>query len=164
MKLKQIQQERIEQIIKEEMRNLKEGWVSAELSKRNSMFNERNLFEDSSPLQQDLSGDVTFSALEQTASDMASSCMVGFDDEVLKHISSVAKSHGLLSAGDDAGSVYEMIADFDEDSMILAQQECVSDIVAAFEKYTNQITVITAGIFQENNDEKRKTVDDEDLY
>jgi hypothetical protein len=134
------------------MRNLKEGWVSAELSKRNSMFNERNLFEDSSSLQQDLSGDITFSALEQTASDMASSCMVGFDDEVLKHIASVTKSHGLLSAGDDAGSVYEMIADFDEDSMILAQQECVSDIVTAFEKYVNQITAITAGIFQENND------------
>ena len=164
MKLTEMQQEAIQQLIKQEMKSLKEGWVQSDASKRRSIIIERNLFEDSPPLQQDLSGDVVFSALEQTASDMASSCMVGFDDEVLKHIASVAKSHGLLSAGDDAGSVYEMIADFDEDSMQLAQQECVSDIVTTLEKYVNQITAITAGIFQENNDEKRKTVDDENLY
>lgn len=147
MKLKQLQQERIEQIIREEMRNLKEGWVAADSSKRNSILSERNLFEGGSPLEQDLSVDATFSALEQTASDVASSCMINFDDEVLKHIASVLKSHGLLASGDDAGSVYEMLADFDEDSMGLAQQECVSDIVAAFEKYANQISAMAAGVF-----------------
>jgi len=147
MKLKQLQQERIEQIIREEMRNLKEGWVAADSLKRNSILSERNLFEDSSPLEQDLSGDAAFSALEQTASDMASSCMVGFDDEVLKHVASILKSHGLLSAGDDAGTVYEMLAGFDEDSMTLAQQECVSDIVTALQKYVNEISVMAAGVF-----------------
>ena len=147
MKLKQLQQERIEQIIREEMRNLKEGWVKADSSKRNSVLSERNLFEDSTPLEQDLSGGSVFSALEQTASDMASSCMVGFDDELLKHVASILKSHGLLSAGDDAGSVFEMLADFDEDSMTLAQQECVSDIVSALEKYVSEITVMASGVF-----------------
>lgn len=147
MKLKQLQQERIEQIIMDEMRNLKEGWDVADKLKRSSSRRERNLFEASTPLEQDLSGDVVFSSLEQTASDAATSCVVDFDNEVLKHVASVLKSHGLLAAGEDAGSVYEMLADFDEDSMMLAQQECVSDIVNALQKYANEISVMVAGVY-----------------
>lgn len=147
MKLKQLQQERIEQIIMDEMRNLKEGWDVADKLKRSSSRRERSLFEASTPLEQDLSGDVVFSSLEQTASDAATSCVVDFDNEVLKHVASVLKSHGLLAAGEDAGSVYEMLADFDEDSMMLAQQECVSDIVNALQKYANEISVMVAGVY-----------------
>lgn len=147
MKLKQLQQERIEQIIREEMRNLKEGWVIADKLKHSSSRHENNLFEASTPLEQDLSGQVISSALEQTAADAASACIVNFDNEVLMHISSILKSHGLLASGDDAGSVHEMLADYDEDSMILAQQECASDIIAALQKYVNEISVMVAGVY-----------------
>ena len=147
MKLKQLQQERIEQIIKEEMKNLKEGWVAADELSKSSRLNDTRLFEGDSPLEQDLSGDSLFSALEQTASDVGSECIVKFDNEVLNHVASVLKAHGLLARGDDAGSVYEMLADFDEDSITLAQQECVSDIVTALEKYVSQLSILAAGVY-----------------
>lgn len=147
MKLKQLQQQRIEEIIKEEMRNLKDGWSVADQYKRSSSRREKDLFEAATPLEQDLSGQNIASALEQTAADTANECIVKFDDEVLKHIASVLKGHGLLSAGEDAGSVYEMLADFDEDSMTLAQQECSTDIVAALEKYISEISAMVAGVY-----------------
>jgi hypothetical protein len=133
MKLKQLQQERIEQIIREEMRNLKEGWIAADQLKASSSYNERNLFEVGSPIEQDLSADSLSSALQQTSVDAADACLVKFDNELFKQIAAVLKSHGLLAAGEDADSVYEMFADFDEDSMVLAQNECVTDIVTALE-------------------------------
>lgn len=147
MKLKQLQQERIEQIIREEMRDLKEGWEAAGKLNRASSLNERNLFEGETPLEQDMSAGSLSSALEQTSMDSAQACIVDFDNELLKHIASVLKSHGLLAAGDDAGSVYEMLADFDEDAMVLAQQECASDIVAALEKYVTEMAILAAGVY-----------------
>lgn len=147
MKLKQLQQERIEQIIREEMKNLKEGWVAADELSKSSRLNDTRLFEGDSSLEQDLSSDVVFSALEQTAVDTGNECIVKFDNEVLKHIASILKAHGLLAAGDDAGSVYEMLADFDEDSMMQAQQECVSDIATALENYVSQLSILAAGVY-----------------
>ena len=150
MKLKQLQQERIEQIIREEIRGLKEGWEAADKLNRVSSLNERNLFEASTPLEQDLSADLLSSALQQTSMDAAQACLVDFDNELLKHVASVLKSHGLLAAGDDAGSVYEMLADFDEDAMVLAQQECTSDIVSALEKYVSEMAILAAGVYSGN--------------
>lgn len=147
MKLKQLQQERIEQIIKEEMKNLKEGWAVADELSKSSRLNDTRLFEGDSPLEQDLSGDSLFSALESTASDIARECSVKFENEMLNHIASVLKAHGLLAAGAAADSIYDMLADFDEDSMTLAQQECTSDIVTALEKYVSELSVLAAGVY-----------------
>lgn len=146
MRFTKLQQEKIEQIIQAEMHSLNEGWAQAEKSKRSSLLFERNLFE-AAPIEQDLSGDKVVSALENVTMDDAQSCMISFDNEVLKHIASILSSHGLLESGADAGNVYEMLADFDGDSMTLAQQECVADIKLALEKYASEISKLAAGMY-----------------
>ena len=147
MKLKQLQQERIEQIIREEIRGLKEGWEAAGKLNRASSLNEKNIFEGETPLEQDISAGSLSSALDQTMMGSAQACIEGFDNELLMHIASILKSHGLLAAGEDSGSVYDMLADYDEDSMVLAQQECTRDIVAALEKYISEMAILAAGVY-----------------
>jgi hypothetical protein len=147
MKLKQFQQERIEEIIREEMKSLKESLVSADYSRRNSMLSEKNLFEVGAPVEQDLSADSLSSALDQTMMESAQTCVQNFDNELLMHIASILKSYGLLASGDNADSVYNMLSDYDEDSMTLAQQECATDIVIAFEKYVSEMAILAAGVY-----------------
>ena len=71
MKLTKLQQQKIENIIKQEMHSLKEGWRNADTLTRNSRINEKNLFEVSSPLENDLSETSLSHALEQVISDEA---------------------------------------------------------------------------------------------
>lgn len=152
MKLTKLQQERIEDIIAQEMRSLKEGWVAAGDLSISSRLKEKRLFEADSPLERDLSGDAMFGALEQAASDEANSCLVAFDDELLKHVAAILKSHGMVDSGTDAGGVYELLADHDEGAMTDAQMECSSDIVNALVKYVAtmaQIAIEAVGPGQE---------------
>jgi hypothetical protein len=147
MKLKQLQQDRIEKIIREEMKNMKEGWVRADELKKSSSLNERNLFEEGSPLEQDLSPDALVSSLEQSAMDSAQACLVGLDQELLNHLASVLQSHGLLPSGAGAAAVSDMLEDFDETTMVDAQMECASTITNALQKYIEEMAVLAAGVY-----------------
>ena len=147
MKLKKLQQDRIEQIIQEELASLNEGWAAANAFKRSSVQNERQLFEGATELEQDLSEASISSALEQVSYDSALSCVVEFDNEVLKHVATVLKGHGLMSAGEDADAVYDRLADFDEGAMTDAQMECASDITLALDKYAAFIAQLVANSY-----------------
>lgn len=148
MKFTQRQQQAIEKIISQEMQSLKEGWSHAESSKKSSLLAERNLFE-AAPIEQDLSEDSVFSALEQVSMDEAQSCMIAFDNEVLNHIATVLRGHGLLASGAAAGDVYEMLADFAETNIVDAQMECTTDIKLALEKYAAEVAKIAADMYAE---------------
>ena len=150
MKLKQLQQDRIEEIIREEMNNMKEGWVLADTLKKTSSLNERNLFEEGSPLEQDLSPGSVSSALEQSAMDSAQTCLMEFHQELLNHLASVLQSHGLLPSGASGASVDDMLADFDESTMVDAQMECASTITSALQKYIEEMAVLAAGVYSGN--------------
>jgi len=143
MKFTKRQQERIEHIIQEEMKTMKEGWTLADAFKRSSLLTERNLFE-AAPLEQDLSENSIFNAMEQVSMDEAQSCLMSFDNELLAHVASILKSHGILDSSADAGTVYEMLANHAEAPMIDAQMECASDISMALEKYAKEIAALAS--------------------
>lgn len=150
MKLKQLQQDRIEEIIREEMNNMKEGWALAEEFKKSSSLNERNLFEQGSPVEQDLSPDALVSSLEQSAMESAQGCVAELNRELLNHLASVLQSHGLLPSGARGDSVDDMLADFDEATMVDAQMECASTITSALQKYIEEMAVLAAGVYSGN--------------
>jgi len=145
MKLTKLQQERIEDIIAQEMRSLKEGWVAADDLSRSSKRREKNLFEGESDLERDLSPANVVGALEQMATDEANSCLVTFDNELLKHISSVLASHGLVARGSSSEDVFEMLAEYDDGAMTDAQMECASDITHALTKYIEAMMPLVLG-------------------
>ena len=143
MKLKKLQQERIEQIIREEIASLNEGWNQVETYKRSSKLNERNLFEAGAPIEQDLTPDKVIGAVESVSSELSSDCLAKFDDELLSHIASILQSHGLIGTG-GSDSVYQILVDFPggENEMIDAQMECKTDIMLALDNYVRAISIL----------------------
>ena len=138
MKLTKLQQIKIEEMIKEEMQNLKEGWSQAGRLQNKSKRNQKNLFE-ASALESDLSEGSVESALGQITLDSGQACLVEFDQEVLNHVLSVLKSHGLVDSGTTASVLGNLIEDYDADSLIQIQQEVASDIAAALSKYAKEV-------------------------
>ena len=147
MKITKVQQQRIEDIIREEMKSLKEGWRSADASTRSSRLNERKLFEADSQLEQDLSKDAVFSAMEQVGMDEGQSCLIAYEQELLKHLTSVLQSHGLLASGGGSARLAEILEENGEAEMIDAQMECVSDISQALDNYSKVVVQLILGSF-----------------
>ena len=147
MKITRIQQQRIEDIIKEEMQALKEGWVHAADSAHSSRLNERKLFEASTPLEQDLSENSIYSAMEQVALDEGQSALISFEQELFNHISSILQSRGLLAAGGGSGAVAQIVEEHSETELIDAQMECAHDIAAALDNYSKVVAQLVLGSF-----------------
>ena len=147
MKLTKLQQERIEEIIKQEMRSLKEGWRSADQSSLSSHLTERNIFEAATPLEQDLSENSIYSAMEQVALDEGQATLIAFEQELFKHISSILQSHGLLASGGGYNSVAQIIEEHGETELVDAQMECAHDIATALDNYSKVVAQLVAGAF-----------------
>ena len=135
MKFTKLQQEKIEEIIKKEMLTLKEGWQFADRSRRSSIFLEKELMKETTELEQDLSEDSIFSAMEQTAMDVSGECLTNFENELLAHVASVLHNHGLLASVENGDDVYERLVNVDESALQDAQMECASDISLVLDKY-----------------------------
>lgn len=144
MKLTKMQQEAIQQLIKQEMKSLKEGWVQSDASKRRSTIIEKRLFEDSA------SGD-----LRGTAEDLEDACVAGagdamhaFNKEIYQHIVSVLKSHGAVSSRFSAEELMEELSS-DSDSLQDAEMEVTSAISGALAAYADSIATLVINAYDD---------------
>lgn len=138
MKLTKLQQNKIEEMIKEEMQNLKQGWSFADKMHNKSKRNQKNLFE-ASALESDLSASSVENALQQSTLDSGQACLAEFDQEVLNHVLSVLKSHGLVDSGQTASTLSDSLEDFDGDQLVELQQQAAADISAVLTKYASEV-------------------------
>jgi hypothetical protein len=138
MKLTKLQQVKIEEMIKQEMTNLKEGWNHAGKLHNKSKRNQKNLFE-ASALESDLSQSSVESALEQSTLDSGQACLAEFDHEVLNHILSVLKSHGLVDSAETASTLSDSLEDYDGNQLVDLQQQAAADIAAILSKYASEV-------------------------
>lgn len=141
MKLTKLQHNKIEEMIKEEMQNLKEGWKLSDKLHYKSKRNQKNLFE-ASELESDLSASSVTTALEQSTLDSGQACVVEFEQELLNHILSVLKSHGLVDSSATASTISNDLEDYDADELIMQQQEAATDISNALVKYATAVALI----------------------
>jgi len=141
MKLTKLQQIKIEEMIMEEMTNLKEGWGHAGKLHNKSKRNQKKLFE-ATALETDLSESTVEAALEQVTLDSGNACVVEFDQELLNHILSVLVSHGLVESGATATTLKSNIDDYDQQSLMEAQQQARTDIATALSRYASEVAHI----------------------
>lgn len=138
MKLTKLQHNKIEEIIKDEMRSLKEGWNTADRLHNKSKRNQKNLFEDTK-LETDLSPASVEGALEQSTLDSGQTCLAEFDQEVLNHLLSILLSHGLVDSGTTSVVLSDKLEDYDGDTLVEMQQEAAADIARALTKYATEV-------------------------
>lgn len=129
MKLTRTQQQKIENIIKEEMHNLNRGWRLADAAKKRSSAFERSMMNEAV-----LTPDSVGVALEGHARDVAQKCFSDYDIELMKHVGGVLgmRPQDITDEMEDSGSF---------EDLVMAQMDLVSDIAAALDTYTQKVVV-----------------------
>lgn len=139
MKLGKRQTQRLSDLLSEGHAEIDSAYQAKNRMRRQSYLNEAEVYSGLRSEDLDLA---LANELEQEMSDTASKCMSDFDKEVYKKL---AKLLSDLGAEKMSGTVLrDDLEDFDSDGLMTLQQEFVSDVTRALEKYTSELALLAS--------------------